>query len=320
MGVWQMTSQNTAALCQADPRFVPVVAHFGLIYRNTYDEVFYGMVSAIMSQQISDQVFKTTFASFKEQEVLHDPKAMLRYLEKGGRLPFTAAKGQAAAQVAERFVSGKWNEPLLRSMSQRSRREALLQIKGIGPWTVDIIEIFVLKNPDVLACGDLGVVRGYALLTRSSFEPAAAKNSSAAAAGSGITITAGNGAPGNGTLLSGGLRNSPVPPSWSTYFKYVRPGAGTPALSSVQRPGVVSAVAPVSAIVPGRVSAAADAAGGPCSLYAPWLYQARLREQYLAQAREQLKGAGTFASFYLWALYGLGPERALQLLQQAGRH
>lgn len=32
----------------------------------------------------------------------------------------------------------------------------LLEVRGIGPWTVHMTEMFTLRRPDVLATGDLG--------------------------------------------------------------------------------------------------------------------------------------------------------------------
>jgi DNA-3-methyladenine glycosylase II len=37
---------------------------------------------------------------------------------------------------------------------------ALLPIRGIGPWSVDMFLMFALGRPDVLPVGDLGVRKG----------------------------------------------------------------------------------------------------------------------------------------------------------------
>ena len=38
-------------------------------------------------------------------------------------------------------------------------RKELILLRGIGPWTVDMILIFNLLRPDVLPLGDVGIVR-----------------------------------------------------------------------------------------------------------------------------------------------------------------
>ena len=47
-----------------------------------------------------------------------------------------------------------WN-----SMSDEEVRKKLISLRGIGPWTVDMILIFNLLRPNVFPLGDVGVVR-----------------------------------------------------------------------------------------------------------------------------------------------------------------
>ena len=44
-------------------------------------------------------------------------------------------------------------------MSDDEVRDELIQLRGIGPWTIDMILIFNLMRPDILPLGDIGVVR-----------------------------------------------------------------------------------------------------------------------------------------------------------------
>jgi DNA-3-methyladenine glycosylase II len=41
----------------------------------------------------------------------------------------------------------------------RSWEESLAGIKGIGPWTLSVFRIMVLREPDVLPLGDVGLER-----------------------------------------------------------------------------------------------------------------------------------------------------------------
>lgn len=52
----------------------------------------------------------------------------------------------------------------LRALSRKADDEviaALLQVKGIGPWTADMFLLFKLRRPDVWPVTDLGVRKGY---------------------------------------------------------------------------------------------------------------------------------------------------------------
>ena len=38
-------------------------------------------------------------------------------------------------------------------------RKKLIDLRGVGPWTVEMVLIFSLLRPDVLPLGDIGVIR-----------------------------------------------------------------------------------------------------------------------------------------------------------------
>lgn len=62
--------------------------------------------------------------------------------------------------LAEHFVSGKLTDDLLLNGSDDEVAEALIAVRGIGRWTVDMFLIFTLRRPDILPVGDLGVQKG----------------------------------------------------------------------------------------------------------------------------------------------------------------
>ena len=45
------------------------------------------------------------------------------------------------------------------SMDDEGVRSRLLEIRGVGPWTVDMVMIFALGQPDILPLGDVGLIR-----------------------------------------------------------------------------------------------------------------------------------------------------------------
>ena len=45
------------------------------------------------------------------------------------------------------------------SMDSDGVRSRLLEIRGVGPWTVDMVMIFALGQPDILPLGDIGLIR-----------------------------------------------------------------------------------------------------------------------------------------------------------------
>ena len=54
----------------------------------------------------------------------------------------------------------------IRRMSDDDILERLTQVRGIGPWTVEMLLIFRLGRPDILPVSDYGVRKGFALTFR----------------------------------------------------------------------------------------------------------------------------------------------------------
>jgi DNA-3-methyladenine glycosylase II len=54
----------------------------------------------------------------------------------------------------------------IRRMSDEEIIEHLTQVRGIGPWTVEMLLIFRLGRPDILPVSDYGVRKGFALTYR----------------------------------------------------------------------------------------------------------------------------------------------------------
>ncbi len=50
------------------------------------------------------------------------------------------------------------------STPEEEIRKALLEVKGIGPWSCDMFLIFHLEMPDVFPIGDLAVRKGLSKL------------------------------------------------------------------------------------------------------------------------------------------------------------
>lgn len=50
------------------------------------------------------------------------------------------------------------------SLTNKEVYDELIQIKGIGQWTIDIFLMFVLYRTDVLPIGDLGIKKGFKIL------------------------------------------------------------------------------------------------------------------------------------------------------------
>lgn len=77
----------------------------------------------------------------------------------------SAAKTRAIRDLAEHEGNGFLPDlSELGGLSNEEITRRLTAVRGVGPWTADMILIFTLGRPDVLPITDLGVQKGYALV------------------------------------------------------------------------------------------------------------------------------------------------------------
>jgi 3-methyladenine DNA glycosylase/8-oxoguanine DNA glycosylase len=74
------------------------------------------------------------------------------------------AKTVAVKDIAAKTLSGLVpNSSVIARMTEAEIVEQLTTVRGVGPWTVEMLLIFTLGRPDVLPVTDYGVRKGFAL-------------------------------------------------------------------------------------------------------------------------------------------------------------
>ena len=66
--------------------------------------------------------------------------------------------------LADYFDTNLFNSDKVKEMSNEAISRELIQIKGIGQWTVDMFLMFTLNRPDVIPYSDLGIQKGMKFL------------------------------------------------------------------------------------------------------------------------------------------------------------
>lgn len=122
------------------------------------DGGFGGLIAIIMAQQLSvasaaaiTARLRAAVAPFSPENLLATPVETL--IAAGLSQP----KIRATISVAEAAASGRLDFEALASMSGEAAHAALVDVKGIGPWTADIYLLFCLGHPDVFPAGDLAL-------------------------------------------------------------------------------------------------------------------------------------------------------------------
>lgn len=131
---------------------------------------FRHLCEAIIGQQISGraaaailQRFVTLFERDDYDDEFPRPEMILRQdsvrLRSAG---LSAAKVMAIRDLAKKTLAGVVPPTeTLQSLDDASIIERLTSVRGIGPWTVQMMLMFQLGRPDVLPSGDYGVRNGF---------------------------------------------------------------------------------------------------------------------------------------------------------------
>lgn len=69
-------------------------------------------------------------------------------------------KSECIFELANQFDRQELSEQFLSTASVSDVRSALLKVKGIGPWSVDMFLLFYLERPDIMPLGDAAVLGG----------------------------------------------------------------------------------------------------------------------------------------------------------------
>ncbi|KAA8916541.1 hypothetical protein TRICI_001404 [Trichomonascus ciferrii] len=135
---------------------------------------FMALARGIIGQQVSGAAAKSILKRFiriyhpdapedsggldfpSPQQVLDTSTDDLRSAGLSGR------KTEYIKVLAEAFKNGTLSEEWLFKASDDDVVDALVDLKGIGPWSADMFLLFTLRRMDVFSVGDLGVQRGVA--------------------------------------------------------------------------------------------------------------------------------------------------------------
>jgi len=128
--------------------------------RGRPDDAYGTLVRSITGQQLSTKAAATIYGRLTQhyggrtptpQEILDTSPQELR------ALGLSNAKAAYLRDLAEHIVDGELPIDELAAMPDAKVAEALIAIKGLGRWTVDMFLMFHLGRPDVLPVGDLGI-------------------------------------------------------------------------------------------------------------------------------------------------------------------
>ena len=151
----------------ADPRLVAAIDRHGPPTISPRKDPVQSLARAIVSQQLSTRAADTIwgrFVALYPKAKFPAPTALLATEDTALRaVGLSGAKAAAIKDLARHVLEGKVVPAKLAKLPDAEVAEMLIQVRGIGPWSVDMFLMFFLARPDVLPVGDLGIKKGMQL-------------------------------------------------------------------------------------------------------------------------------------------------------------
>ena len=151
-------------LLKKDKKMNELINKFGRPDFSQRQDYFQSLLRSIVFQQLSGKAAKTIYERFVNlipktsnlcpNEVLKLNKDEMR---KAG---LSFQKINYVRNLADYFENNPLKKKEVERMTDEEISKELIQIKGIGQWTVDMFLMFTLNRADILPCTDLGIQKG----------------------------------------------------------------------------------------------------------------------------------------------------------------
>ena len=166
-------------LRRTEPRFAPLIERHGLPTLTPTADPFASLGSAIIHQQLAGAAARTIEArvlALFGKRTFPRPAALaassVEHLRTAG---ISRPKALALLDLAAHFADGRMTPRALLAGDDAAVAAALLPVRGIGPWSVDMFLMFGLGRTDVWPTGDFGVRTGLQRFLRLRALPEAEK-------------------------------------------------------------------------------------------------------------------------------------------------
>ncbi|MDR2181983.1 MAG: DNA-3-methyladenine glycosylase [Treponema sp.] len=157
--------KETGWLKSRDPVLGAAIDAIGPVKRAVIPDLFMALVNSIIGQQISTKAHITIWKRVLRQFSPLTPETIDAAPEEAIQACGTSLrKARYIKEIAASLRNGSLDLKRLRKLPDDEVCERLVQIKGIGVWTAEMLMIFSLQRPDVMSRNDLAIIRGLRML------------------------------------------------------------------------------------------------------------------------------------------------------------
>lgn len=150
-------------LAKNDPVLRPIILRIGPARFRPHKDYYWELVDSIISQQLSVKAARSIETRFQElfgSQVPAPEQILEKDVEELRSVGLSRPKAGYISDLAQHIVDGKIKFDRFDSLSNEEITKELIDVKGIGEWTVHMFLMFCMGRLDVLPVGDLGIRNG----------------------------------------------------------------------------------------------------------------------------------------------------------------
>ena len=148
-----------------DPVLGAAIDRIGHVYRAVNPDLFTALIHTIVGQQISSKAHATVWSRIQERFKPLTPETINSVSkEELQTCGITMRKAHYIKGIAESVLDGSLDLTRLSHLSDEEVCKRLVQIKGIGTWTAEMLMIFSMQRMNIISWDDLAIQRGLRIL------------------------------------------------------------------------------------------------------------------------------------------------------------
>jgi DNA-3-methyladenine glycosylase II len=155
-GYWHKAKKE---LSEKDEKLSELIKKYKNLELVSRGDLFYTLIRSIIGQQISVKAASTVWSRLTEKVGEIKPENILsQEFEDLRKCGLSQRKVEYVIGIAESW--GTYSKYQWEEMDDEVLIEKLIQLRGVGRWTAEMILIFTLLRPNVFPIGDIGMIRG----------------------------------------------------------------------------------------------------------------------------------------------------------------
>ena len=158
--------EETNWLKSKDKVLAEAIDQIGHINRPINPDLFISLIDCIVGQQISAKAHATIWKRMQDKfgEQLTPISLAQADINDIQTCGMSIRKAEYIKTVACEVYDGSLDLAKLPTMSDEDVKKRLVQIKGVGVWTAEMLMIFSMQRPNILSWDDLAIIRGMRML------------------------------------------------------------------------------------------------------------------------------------------------------------